>query len=489
MDGMKNMNLRKKDRLSSLPDDILSVILSHLQINSVVATSILSRRWRYLWTTVTNFKFEHDNQYLSKRRSIKFSTVVVNIVRQLTSQKLGVFKLQLSSLSNLCDASVADLCFREICGRNVEQIIIEEVPGYNNNLFPIPAFLFSSQNLVVLILRGMIKFNLPEKTDIQLPNLRKISLTYLVSVPHQFLGSLFRSCQRLIDADLMFNDYITQPEPQIVLNISGPELRSLQIRFLAHLHTQRPKILIDAPELETLYINSFTSDYYSIQNPAKLVNVSIQMYMNEEYNYFREEDCLKEMFKFVKQMSSVRKLFLRVQANEVTNVYRYFNSVNLKDMTTFPNLERLETNLDYDDWKDLILSMKCFPNLRHLRVDINMDTYTDAMDCDWCVPECLSKLKTIEIYGVHDIRYDLTLLEYILSNALVLEKLHVQRTGLKSLNLTDNKAKLRYFCKSLFQLPRASSTCEIVFRLRGFVRVSSNDWKNRKVTPENFRVI
>ncbi|CAL1397304.1 unnamed protein product [Linum trigynum] len=40
------------DRISSLPDEILSYILSFLQTEYAVRTSVLSRRWKDAWTRV-----------------------------------------------------------------------------------------------------------------------------------------------------------------------------------------------------------------------------------------------------------------------------------------------------------------------------------------------------------------------------------------------------------------------------------------------------
>ncbi|XP_030960578.1 F-box/FBD/LRR-repeat protein At5g53840-like isoform X2 [Quercus lobata] len=50
--NQKRINL-SQDRLSDLPDEILVSILSLLKLEERQRTSILSRRWRYLWTFVT----------------------------------------------------------------------------------------------------------------------------------------------------------------------------------------------------------------------------------------------------------------------------------------------------------------------------------------------------------------------------------------------------------------------------------------------------
>ncbi|TVU35431.1 hypothetical protein EJB05_17320, partial [Eragrostis curvula] len=49
------------DRISELPDHLLATILGHLDTRSSAATSVLARRWRYLWKSVPRLRFScHD---------------------------------------------------------------------------------------------------------------------------------------------------------------------------------------------------------------------------------------------------------------------------------------------------------------------------------------------------------------------------------------------------------------------------------------------
>lgn len=84
------------DRISELPDEILVRILSLLTLKEAGATSTLSRRWLYVWTTSRNLNFDadetvrryyfEDNQELKDRESAKYVDWVNHVVDQHKEQ-------------------------------------------------------------------------------------------------------------------------------------------------------------------------------------------------------------------------------------------------------------------------------------------------------------------------------------------------------------------------------------------------------------------
>ncbi|GMI65530.1 hypothetical protein HRI_000222200 [Hibiscus trionum] len=60
--------MASEDKITTLPDDILLTILSLLTFKEAVATSILCRRWRYLWTSHPNLHIRYEDVVLKDDR-------------------------------------------------------------------------------------------------------------------------------------------------------------------------------------------------------------------------------------------------------------------------------------------------------------------------------------------------------------------------------------------------------------------------------------
>ncbi|GMI77279.1 hypothetical protein HRI_001397200 [Hibiscus trionum] len=91
--GCKRM--ASEDKITTLSDDIFSTILSPLTFKEAVATSILSRRWRYLWTSYPNLHIRFEDVVLKDdiddkffRQSGKVHRVYNNRCIQMVNQVL-----------------------------------------------------------------------------------------------------------------------------------------------------------------------------------------------------------------------------------------------------------------------------------------------------------------------------------------------------------------------------------------------------------------
>lgn len=57
MGSMPKNQERVSDRISALPSEVLCHILSFLPTNYAVRTTLLSKRWKNIWTSVPNLYF------------------------------------------------------------------------------------------------------------------------------------------------------------------------------------------------------------------------------------------------------------------------------------------------------------------------------------------------------------------------------------------------------------------------------------------------
>ncbi|KAM7483424.1 hypothetical protein LguiB_008007 [Lonicera macranthoides] len=165
------------DRISKLPDEILEIILSHLRMKEAVRTSVLSRRWKDLWTFTTgslDFDFgskvlllinEFDlSQILEPERAIYVSRVnkIVNAHKGATIEAFKVeFDLQLSHKSDI-DSWINFALRKRV--RKLELKLLPadlvDVPVNLNNYYPFPAQSLGDSNISCLTSLNLDSVNL-----------------------------------------------------------------------------------------------------------------------------------------------------------------------------------------------------------------------------------------------------------------------------------------------------------------------------------------
>nr|VDD02427.1 unnamed protein product [Brassica rapa] len=160
------------DWISSLPDCLLSQILSNLPTKDAVKTSVLSTRWRSLWKQVPSLDLANFDFSLYFPYCPKFLTFVDSFLLDLNRDScLHEFKLKYDS-----DGETDHLSrwINTLVKRKVKHIDIVDESNASWD-FPIPTTLYSCESLVSLKLSGLTLPN--PNLVVSLPSLKTIYLT------------------------------------------------------------------------------------------------------------------------------------------------------------------------------------------------------------------------------------------------------------------------------------------------------------------------
>ena len=155
----RNAFTTNTDIISDLPYSLLSHILSFLPTRNCVATSILSSRWRPLWTLVPALHL--DQRKLTQNRNYSFADIVSGIwtVRDSISNLMPLHKLIIFWYQNCLPSKVNTLLrATNLCDlQELNLYIITDVHGP----LELPRGIYFSTTLVVLKLMASILLNPP----------------------------------------------------------------------------------------------------------------------------------------------------------------------------------------------------------------------------------------------------------------------------------------------------------------------------------------
>ncbi|GAU24744.1 hypothetical protein TSUD_355730 [Trifolium subterraneum] len=264
---------KNADRITTLPHDILSNILSFLPTKTVVSTSLLSPKWRHIWQQhLSVLDFSDDDFEPNEDRFELFKTlaVFVNSVFAL-GKPCDVKKMRLSCTESLvedkfCIYSV-NAWVRSVIGPHLKELdlIFGSNDGY---FFEPPINLSACINLVSFSLARAVYFDLKFAKGICLPSLKKLYLE-IGYVEVTSVSAFLSGCPILETLDLCFDS-----EEYDILRVPS-SLKKLKIN-LGNDNEVGASFEIDAPGLEYLNISRFT--FGNVGNLQHVVEASLDIH-------------------------------------------------------------------------------------------------------------------------------------------------------------------------------------------------------------------
>jgi hypothetical protein len=196
-----------EDRVSSLPDSIISHILSFLPTKDSVATSVLSKRWNPLWLSVLDLNFDAQTfkDYITFRHAIHSVMLSRDIKLPIRS-----FHLKFGNEYDIIDINrfINAAIQRGIENLNIE--MSEKVSG-------LTCIIFSCKTLTLLKLK-----NLSVKDDncqVDLPILKVLCFDNMVFNGKPYFKKILLGCPILEELQI--------PNAAFYLRKLNPETRNL----------------------------------------------------------------------------------------------------------------------------------------------------------------------------------------------------------------------------------------------------------------------
>ncbi|KAL5731877.1 hypothetical protein ACHQM5_004564 [Ranunculus cassubicifolius] len=426
-----------KDRLSRLPEDVIEHVLSFLPTKHAVGTSILSRGWRYHWTSVSVLDFDDNlcaNQENDARE--KFMNFVDRVLL-FHGSKMDKFYLTCTAFH---DASRVNAWISTAIRRKVNEIVIDIVL---QDPLTLPRSIFTCESLTILKIGRDYILNTGVSwpyDDIKLP-----TLITLASLKVMHLREMMFTCDQSIQ-QVTFNLPVLQEfvmEECSWLNINTIEVFA---PLLEKLDVNDPyyvlcgfEMTICAERVISLVLKNSPSCLYSLNNLPSIINANIVL---------RGQDKRHRAIALFRKIATVKDLTVSLGVIESARL-----AGNLPD---FPNVTNLSLSVLSGVSREQVISvlrhMPCIESLvlTGMVYGLSMEEYDMTPST---LPKCfISSLKSFKLSCFEGSANELSIVHFFLKHARVLKKVTLSTHP----DLPLDSQKQFEICKQLLMLPRAS---------------------------------
>ncbi|XP_076933974.1 putative F-box/FBD/LRR-repeat protein At2g05300 [Bidens hawaiensis] len=426
---MSSVSENIDDRLSVLPDEILSHILSLMPTKFAVRTSILSKRWRYTWTLVTNLDFD-DTQGPPYNANI-FKKFVNRVFKFCKTSHVKSFRLHISYNQYMCLRSSVSNWIDKAIGLTVREL---DICGIQHEL---PLSLFTCNTLTNFRLDlSDCDYQYREfPSQIYLPCLKTLDIVGYCG-PFIHADKFIRGCPVLESLSL---EVSSNDEQDCVIKI--PTLKWLKLVYSSATNVYNNKIVLRVPKLEYLFVGGILCSFFVMEDVSSLVGASIA--------------CWSSIIDYMPA--------------DLLNKVRGVQTLAIEDfpfaspLPVFPNLKKVELNGVWQ-FGQITQFLESCPELETFCIDfvgwrgVKPEELGQVKFDRKSIPACLlTKLTAIKFSKCDGDTWDMEFLDYMLGNAHVLKTVTVYAQ--ENLLIEEHP-----FYAQVLKIPRASPHCEIHFR-------------------------
>ncbi|KAJ7948818.1 F-box/LRR-repeat protein [Quillaja saponaria] len=446
-----------EDRISNLPESILSHMLSFLPTKDAVRTSVLSTKWIDIWTSITNLEFDDtlfldDTLFDSLRRSTRsrkkyFMNFVDRVLFHFSNSSIKSFSLFMGPRTKYDPARVsAWISF--VLRHRVQKLDIH----YFEDVHISSRSLVSCSCLTELKLWMQCRIRVP--TSLCLSNLKILKLfeTKFVndSFPHSkeiFLNFPVLKVFKCIDCIWL--------NAQSVCIIT-PLVESFTIQFpeftLMHNESSNCSVKICSSNLERFSYSGHLSEQILLPNLSSVLDASISINEPTEDGEDEADQVGFRACMLLAQLCGMESLKLRDAMMEVLDDGSKF----LARVPTFDKLILLELDSDITNIETLLDFLHKTPFLQSLAYSQRIFDFGKELLTATVVPSCLLyHLKVVRLVVSVGWEHEIYLAEFFLENSKVLEQMTIG----KRFEHTD-LVKLE---RHLTTVPKGSSSATVEF--------------------------
>ncbi|CAG7865574.1 unnamed protein product [Brassica rapa] len=411
------------DRISGLSDELLVKILLFVPTKVAVSTSILSKRWEYLWMWLP--KLDYGRIDCSESECEKLRCFLVRNLPLHRAPVIESFRLR-----------VGCSCFKP---ENIHMWVLTAVSHFlrelkivyesdSAELDMLPSNSFTCKSLVILKLAGDIILDVPRM--VSLPSLKTLRLQKVMFFNGETLQRLLSNCPILEDLMVDLHDYDDTGKLSIVV----PSLQSLSL-FIPYRH-EIDGFMIETPSLKYFKLrdDSWHDHYSLIGNMPFLVEAYVDVDLPVINSVIRSITSVKRLTICSQDMLDEGFVFNQLEHLEVCLCTLLFSNQLVRLLNASSKLKRLDISLTDG------------------HVPRDMDDWNQPSTVPECLLSSLQSLNWLEYTGEPQER---DIVVYILKHALHLKT--------ATITLTESDFTKLDMIKELARSSRASTTCELMF--------------------------